>query len=157
MIMNLKECLLKKEYDASVPVGKKVSIIYCHGDKAMVDIVADMLWEGSVNLWIGKNSIGYGKNFTAAILSELNECDLAVLFLSKNYAASKYAYYGLRNIAYNMIHETMKLFLVKLDDVNVQEILSVLQNYKYYDFNETKDITDLVKEIKKKVEHCDNI
>lgn len=151
------DSLAKKGYNASVSVKrKKVFISYCHKDNAFINDIICMLKESGVSLWVDTESIDFGENFSAAISSGIEECDLAVLFLSKNYSNSKYANFELQNIVCKMIQENMNWFTVKLDDVDVKQILPVLQNYKYYDFDETKDITDLVKEIKKRVDQCES-
>lgn len=150
-----ESALREKGYDLSVSIKrKKIFISYCHKDKAIVNAVTDMLEESGANLWIDKKSIDYGENFTAAISSGIDECDLAIIFLSEGYSNSKYARYELQNIVCKMIQENMKWISVKLDNVDVKQILPVLQNYKYYDFSITKDIFDMVCEIKKSIDRC---
>ena len=54
-----------------------------------------------------------------------------------------------------MIQKKIRWFIVKLDQVDVQEILPVLSNYKYYDFSIEKDIFDLTAEIQKILKRCE--
>ena len=134
---------------------KKVFISYCHKDKEVVNAITDCMEEQGMNLWIDKKSIDYGENLSAAIAGGIAECDLAVLFLSTGYSDSLYAKFELQNIVCNMIQEKMHWFIVKLDQVDVQTILPVLCNYKYYDFSIEKSISDLTTEIQKILEHCE--
>ena len=134
---------------------KKVFISYCHKDKKIVNAITDCMEESGMNLWIDKKSIDYGENLSAAIASGIAECDLAVLFLSTGYSNSQYAKFELQNIVCDMIQKRIRWFIVKLDQVDVQEILPVLSNYKYYDFSIEKDIFDLTAEIQKILKRCE--
>ena len=151
-----EKVLQEMGYDATVSFPrKKVFISYCHKDKEVVNAITDCMEEQGMNLWIDKKSIDYGENLSAAIASGIAECDLAVLFLSTGYSDSLYAKFELQNIVCNMIQEKMHWFIVKLDQVDVQTILPVLCNYKYYDFSIEKSISDLTTEIQKILEHCE--
>ena len=50
-----------------------------------------------------------------------------------------------------MIKKKMNWYIVKLDDVNPDDILPSLSDYKYYDFNINNDINNLCKDISKQV------
>ena len=146
------DSLKKKGYDHTVnTIRKKVFISYCHADKNIVYSITDKLENSGINLWIDKKSIDYGENIARSISSGINESDLAILFLSKTMIESKFSQFELENIMSNMIKKSMGWFMVKLDDVNVNKIMPSMENYLYYDFNENKNIDNLVSKIIQRV------
>ena len=74
---------------------------------------------------------------------------MAILFLSKEIIDSNLSQFELEKS--NMIKKSMGWFIVKLDDVNVEEIMPSLGNYLYYDFNENNDIEMLTETIIKRI------
>lgn len=147
------DALKKKGYDHKVNiVRKKVFISYCHADKKLVYSITDKLENYGTNLWIDKKSIDYSENIARAIISGIDESDLAILFLSNAIKNSNFSQFELENIISNMIKKSMGWFMVKLDDVNVDEIMPSLSNYLYYDFNTDNDINKLVTKIIEKIQ-----
>lgn len=144
--------LKEKGYDSSVNTKrKKLFISYCHANKKIVYSITDKLENHGMDLWINKKSIEYGENITRSICSGINESDLAILFLSKEIINSNFSQFELENVISNMINKTMGCFMVKLDDVNVNDIMPSLSNYLYYDFNGDSDIDKLVEAIIKRI------
>ena len=50
-----------------------------------------------------------------------------------------------------MVKKKMNWYIVKLDNVNPDDILPSLSDYKYYDFNNNKNINELIYSINKKI------
>ena len=139
-------------YNSSVNYKrKKLFVSYSHANKKIVYSITDKLENYGINLWIDKKSIEFGDNITRSICSGINESDLAILFLSKEIIDSNFSQFELENIISNMIKKSMGWFIVKLDDVNVEEIMPTLGNYLYYDFNENNDIEMLTETIIKRI------
>ena len=135
-------------YNSSVNYKrKKLFVSYSHANKKIVYSITDKLENYGINLWIDKKSIEFGDNITRSICSGINESDLAILFLSKEIIDSNFSQFELENIISNMIKKSMGWFIVKLDDVNVEEIMPTLGNYLYYDFNENNNIEMLTETI----------
>lgn len=130
---------------------KKLFVSYSHANKKIVYSITDKLENYGINLWIDRKSIEFGDNITRSICSGINESDLAILFLSKEIIDSNLSQFELENIISNMIKKSMGWFIVKLDDVNVEEIMPSLGNYLYYDFNENNDIEMLTETIIKRI------
>jgi hypothetical protein len=126
---------------------KKVFIAYCHNDENIVFKITDKLKINGVNLWIDKNNIENGENILESILNGIDGSNLAVMFLSKATVNSEYFKLELNRIMFETVQNHMSWFLVKLDDVDVCDIMPLLNNYRYYDFSEENDIDNLSAEI----------
>ena len=147
-----KSTLNRLGYDYSAnSKRKKLFVSYSHDDKKIVYSITDKLENYGIDLWIDKKSIEFGDNITRSICSGINESDLAILFLSKNIIRSNFSQFELENIVSNMIKKSMGWFIVKLDDVNVEDIMPSLSNYLYYDFNDDNDIDKLIETIIKRI------
>ena len=147
-----KSTLNRLGYDYSAnSKRKKLFVSYSHDDKKIVYSITDKLENYGIDLWIDKKSIEFGDNITRSICSGINESDLAILFLSKNIIRSNFSQFELENIVSNMIKKSMGWFIVKLDNVKVEDIMPSLGNYLYYDFNENNDIEMLTETIIKRI------
>lgn len=133
---------------------KKVFISYCHLNKEVVYTITEALENSGLNLWIDKKDMGVGTNILRSILSGINESDFAILFLSKATINSNYGQLELENIMAAMIKKKINWYVVKIDDVNVDEIMPSLSNYKYFDLTKsnidelTNDIVSNISKIK---------
>lgn len=142
------DVLKEKGYDHTIDLQrKKIFISYCHADKSLVYKITDKLENYGINLWIDKKSIDYGENIARSISSGIKESDLAILFLSCSMKSSNFSQFELENIMTSMIKKAMGWFMIKLDNVNVDDIMPSIGNYLYYDFYENQDIDKLVQTI----------
>lgn len=131
---------------------KKVFISYCHANKEIVYEITEALENSGINLWIDKKDMGVGTNILRSILNGINESDFAILFLSKATINSNYGQLELENIMAAMVMKKMNWYVVKIDDVNVEEIMPSLSNYKYFDLTQSNidELTyDIVNHIRK--------
>lgn len=131
---------------------KKVFISYCHANKEIVYEITEALEYSGINLWIDKKDMGVGTNILRSILNGINESDFAILFLSKATVNSNYGQLELENIMAAMVMKKMNWYVVKIDDVNVDEIMPSLSNYKYFDLTQSNmdELTyDIVNHIRK--------
>lgn len=139
--------LLKKGYGCSQIKNKLVFVSYSHSDNKIVNEVVDKLKYHGANIWIDKEDIEYGEHIVNSFMKAVSECDFAIIFLSKHSSSSFYTKTEIQNLAVKIIENKTKWFLIKLDDVNVEEIFPNLNNYKYYDFSKDCDIDNLIDKI----------
>lgn len=132
-------------------VRKKVFISYCHSNKDLVLKIVDKLEESGVNLWIDKKDISVGEHILESVLSGIRESELAILFLSKDTQNSFFTKYEIKNVMQDMIYKKKAWYIVKIDDVNPDDIFSGMGQFLYYDFLEKNDIDALVSDIIKKI------
>lgn len=132
-------------------IRKKVFISYSHANKETVHSITNTLEDAGINLWIDKRCIDYGENIIRAISTGIAESDLAILFLSRDIITSNFSQYELENILNLFVSKAMGLFIVKLDDVNVNDIFPTLSSYLYYDFYENNDIHALIRALQNKL------
>lgn len=128
--------LEKKGYIFETKLKPRVFISYSHRDKNIVYSIIEKFNEYGVNVFIDAQSIDFGENILEAYTKGINESVLFVVFMSESYKISYYAKNEL-SIAFNeMILKKKKIFPVKLDDVDPNEILYGLSGYKYFQYQE---------------------
>ncbi len=130
---------------------KKVFISYTHKDKKAVHSIADYLEDEGLNIWIDKKAIDIGDNILASISEEIRECDLHIIFLSENTKNAAYAKHELLTIFSEVIQQRYKWFIVRLDNVNPNDIYPGLGNYLYFDLFDN-DNEKLIEKIKSKLD-----
>lgn len=144
--------LAEKGYSLNRHLKKnKVFISYCHANKTMVYDIVDKLENSGLNLWIDKKNIDVGNNILSSIFAGIKESNFSILFLSKATIDSNYSKLELENIMAEMIKKEMGWYIVKIDDVNVDEILPSLSNYKYFDLT-LQSADELIEDIIKCIE-----
>lgn len=132
---------------------KKVFISYAWKNKEMVDGMVDKLQTSGIRVFKDSQSIDYGDHILESILSGLNECDLAIFFLSHAFQNSMMGKQELRAIWTKVISRKKAWMIIRLDDVNPEDIYYSLSDYKYFDAqNESFD--DFIKAVHKKLKEC---
>lgn len=142
--------LLSKGFIKKSIERKKVFISYCHKNNDVVYSVIDEMELQGLNIWIDKKQIDVGDNILESVLSGINQSDLAVLFISKYTLKSHFSKLELNTIMSAMMKKKMGWYIVKIDDVNPDEIIPSLGDYKYFDLS-SQNIDSLVNDIKKKI------
>lgn len=133
---------------------KKIFISYSHKDKNVVREIVDNLKYIGFNMWIDENEMDIGDNIIERVNDGINECDLSIIFLSKNTLGSCFAKHELRTFFQKIIYESTNKsswFIVRLDNVNVDDIYNGLGGYMYYQIDEDIDYEDFARKIKKKL------
>lgn len=143
-----KDNLIKKGFTEKQFFRKRLFVSYSHKDEIVLQII-DKLRTAGINIWIDIYDIEIGEPIVRRMMEGLFECDVAVFFLSHNFAKSQMTKGELNNYFEEAFTGKKKWFPVKLDDVDVNEILPGLSRYKYFDFKEIQDIDALVADIKK--------
>ena len=145
--------LKEKGYDLSKECRKPlVFISYCHANRKDVDQFISALDEEGINYWIDRVDMESGKSLVKSIMTSIDSSDLAITIVSKATLNSRYAPAELHQIISKAIMKEDQWCLVRLDDVDVDEILPGLSSYYYIDYQSEKDIHKLVNEVKKKLE-----
>ena len=125
--------LQKEGYNfSSESVRKKVFISYSWNDDVFVENFVNQLKYSGISVWIDKQSIDFGDNILESCLSGLNECDAALIFISKNYSTSAMAKQELITFWSKAIKLKKKMYVIKIDDVNPDEIFFGLSDLKYF-------------------------
>lgn len=135
------------------PVKKpKLFVSYTHKDKKVVYDIIDSLEYYGLNLWIDKKQIDVGDSIMEAISKGMAESDLGIVLLSENTKEARFAKHELSTFFANVIQGNKKWFIIRLDDVNPDDIYLGLGNYKYFDYSK-ENLEKLVVELRKKLEH----
>lgn len=130
----------------------KIFISYPHGSKEIVHSVTDYLEKIGVNIWIDKKELLPGDNILDGVLHGFKECDMFLLFISKSTLKADFAKFEILEAMNKVIYHKKEWFIVKIDDVEPNDIHEGLRNYMYYDFSINKDIEDLAKTLSKKID-----
>jgi len=144
----------RKKLHSEKSKKKKIFISYSYKDKDIVHELEDALRDYGLNTWIDKKDIDMGSNIKDSVDSGIDECDIYLVFLSNNTKGSFFAEYELKMFFTEAIYEksiTKKWMIIKLDDVDLNQIAKGLGNYLYYDFSENNSYEDLAKAISKKL------
>ena len=114
--------------------------------------IIDDLKSAGLDFWLDETSIDVGDNILSSIMNGIEQSDFAILFLSKATVESNYSQMELNNIMAKMINKKMGWYVVKLDDVDVEQILPCLSNYKYFDMttrSEEELKLDIISQVEK--------
>ena len=132
------EELVKRGYNLSPRKIPKVFISYTWKNKKEVTKIVKMLREIGISIWIDEKDIAGGDNIYESMLRGIQECDIALLIISNDYKLSNPATTELKTVWGEIIAWKKKWKILKLDDVNPDEIFPFLNQYKYYTWNDRK-------------------
>lgn len=126
---------------------KKVFISYSHKDKEKVKILEEKLRKHNIPFWLDEYEIQFGKSLNEEISKAMKSADIFILCLSKNCIEGNYVKYEIdaliNNIFINKKSEKIAIPL-KLDEVNPGEIFYGLENYKYCNFTNEKELNNMI-------------
>lgn len=86
-------------------------------------------------------------------MTAMDQSDLNVIFISKGYKESNYTKTELYNAFDEFIRKNSNWIIVKLDDINPNEIMYGLGGYKYFEWEEDNE-DELIEVIKRKIKNC---
>lgn len=118
---------------------KQVFISYSHNDKKIVREFADDLRDLGINAFIDYRSIDYGENILDSIMYGMEESDLNIIFISNSYKESSYGKTEMLNAWDKIIRKKAKWIIVKLDNVDPNEIKPGLGSYKYFEWKDNSE------------------
>lgn len=128
----------------------KVFISYSWKNKAIVREIVEQLQDSGINVFIDQQSIDYGDHILEKIQSGLKECDLAIFFISNDFKESHMAKYELKSIWTKVIDVKKKWMMVRLDDVDPDDIQFSLGDYKYFDCT-SEPVEDFIEAVHEKI------
>lgn len=123
---------------------RKIFVSYSHKDKGIVLPFVDELKNLGLSLWIDKLEIDYGENITEKIQKAMKDSDIVLTFLSMNTLNALYAKHELLTTFNDIVYQKKKFIPIKLDDVDLNEIVYGLNNYLYVDFQDDKEVKKLI-------------
>lgn len=114
--------------------NRKVFLSHSSVDKSIVISVALDLQEKGINTWLDAFDILPGESIMTKINDGIEECNLALLFLSKNSVKSNWVTKEWETMLWDEINSgKVKIIPIKLEEC---EIPKILQSKKYIDFSE---------------------
>lgn len=147
-----KSDIVKRGYDMSFQKSrKKLFISYSHANKEIVKNIVDEMLRHGLNCWLDEREIDVGENILEAVQNGMRDADLALIFISSATKTALFAQHELKSFWKELIYKKKNWFIVKLDDVDPDEILHGLSDYKYYDYSDTNDIEKLLEALNKKL------
>lgn len=145
--------LEKQGYSFSNYSKKKLFVSYCHKDKKVVRQTIDALRSYGLDFWIDEEQIDIGDRIMERVDHGMKESDIPIIFMSKHTKESMFAKHELQTFFSRIIYErtdNKSWFLVKLDDVDLNEIVLGLSDFKYFDMGQDS-IEDLGKKLQIKL------
>lgn len=133
----------KSSYEAKgyrfIPKHKpKLFVSYSHHNQAIVhDIVKQLRYYG-FDFWLDEEQIDVGDRLLERIHQGTRECDLALVFISQATKTSAFAKHELQSFFHQVIYQETTLkkwFIIRLDDVDPNEISLGLGDFKYIDYD----------------------
>lgn len=114
--------------------NRKVFLSHSSADKSIVISIALDLQEKGINTWLDAFDILPGESIMTKINDGIEECNLALLFLSKNSVKSNWVTKEWETMLWDEINSgKVKIIPIKLEEC---EIPKILQSKKYIDFSE---------------------
>lgn len=114
--------------------NRKVFLSHSSSDKSIVISIALDLQEKGINTWLDAFDILPGESIMTKINDGIEECNLALLFLSKNSVKSNWVTKEWETMLWDEINSgKVKIIPIKLEEC---EIPKILQSKKYIDFSE---------------------
>jgi hypothetical protein len=132
-----KSDLEKQGYGFDEIKKKKIFVSYSHKDKALVYDTIQNLQDKGFDFWIDYKQIDYGDSIIEKVNQGIKESDLPILFLSHHTKESLFAKYELKNFLKEIIYKqdvSKPWFIIKLDDVDLDDLFVGLSDYKYFDY-----------------------
>lgn len=128
-----------------IPIdNRKIFISYSHKDKETVIPFIEKLTSIGLSIWIDQVEIDFGENLTEIIQDAMKNCEMALLFLSQHTKNALYQKHELTTIFNDVINNTKKFIPIKLDDINLNDVLYGLNNYLYVDYSSEYDVNKLI-------------
>lgn len=144
----------KTGYSFEKPRKKKIFVSYCHKNKEQVHKIIEELRSFGLDFWLDEEQIDFGERLLDRIDEGMRECDIPIIFLSNATKEALFAQHELKTFFSQIIYQKSsdkKWFIVKLDDVNPNDILLGLGDFKYFDMEEYS-VEELADRLKIKLE-----
>ena len=144
----------KEGYGDTVYKKPKLFVSYCHKNQSIVRKIISELRSFGLDFWLDEEQIDIGDNIIEKVNEGMNNADIPIIFASKATKESLYAKHELQTFLQKAIYSktsSKSWFVVKLDNIDLDEIVEGLNQYKYFEYKTSKDIERLASEIKHKL------
>lgn len=118
-------------------------------DKNVVDKIFNEIQKHNIRAWYDKYEIEPGDSITDKINDGLNNSDIGILCISRNFLNSEWAKGELKYFIQRRMRSVKKDFICLNFDVPHDELPPLVQDYKYIDMKEDNAIDILIKTLKK--------
>ncbi len=138
------EQLQQDGYSFEKEYKPKVFISYSWKDDNYVKEFADILMASDINIWIDKKDIEGGNHILQSIMEGIEECDMAIFFISN---AFKNSIIGKRELVTFFTNVTLgkkQWRICKIDDVDPDDIFPSLSQYKYIEWQNREELLESV-------------
>ncbi|HHT7814592.1 TPA: toll/interleukin-1 receptor domain-containing protein [Streptococcus suis] len=133
----------------------KLFVSYCHADKGEVHSIISDLREYGLDFWLDEEQIDIGDRILDKVEEGMRGSDLPIIFISHSTKNSLFASHELKTYFSDIIYSqstSKPWFIIKLDDVNPDDIVKGLGMFMYYDFSSSvHDTENLANRIKRKL------
>lgn len=116
----------------------KLFVSYSHRNQPLVHDIIKQLRRYGFDFWLDEEQIDVGDRLLERVHQGVSECDLALVFLSQDTKVSAFAKHELHSFFSQVIYQnsiSKKWFIIRLDDVDPNEICFGLGDFKYIDYN----------------------
>ncbi|MGM0331941.1 toll/interleukin-1 receptor domain-containing protein [Enterococcus sp. AZ050] len=125
---------------------------YCHKNKAEVEKIISGLREYGLDFWLDEEQIDVGDRLMERVDEDVRLSDIPIIFLSEATKEAMFAKHELFVFFDKVIYQQSTAkpwFIVKLDQVNPNDIMFGLGNFKYIDY-EHSTIEEIAQAIEKR-------
>lgn len=139
---------MKKVNNIEIPIdNRKIFVLYSHKDKELVLPFIEKLKNLGISLRIDSVEIDFGENIIEKIQEAIKKCETSFLFLRENTKNALYQKHELITIFNDSIKNLKKIIPIKLDNVDLNDILYGLNNYLHVDYLNEEDINKLISKL----------
>jgi len=130
-----------------------IFISYSHKDKEVVSKLVSNMENAGLNLWIDKKEILPGDSILTKMTEGIETSKLGILLLSNNSAEGNYSNYEREQYLNKKISKNADIFLIRIDNVDINEKFPSLQYFSYIDLNtEVEDsFNEVIEKLKNKL------
>lgn len=148
-----KKMMEEREFKLKTVTKKKLFVSYCHKNKAEVGKIISGLREYGLDFWLDEEQIDVGDRLMERIDEGVRLSDIPIIFLSEATKESLFAKHELLSFFDKVIYQQSTAkpwFIVKLDQVDPNDIMFGLGNFKYIDYK-NHTIEEIAQAIEKKL------
>ncbi|WP_165038209.1 toll/interleukin-1 receptor domain-containing protein [Enterococcus sp. ZJ1622] len=153
-----KKNIEENNYSVKTITKKKIFVSYSHNDKNVVRKIISDLRDYGLDFWIDEEQIDVGDRLMERIDEGIRQADIPIVFLSESTKNAMFAKHELLSFFTKVIYQQSSKkswFIVKLDQVNPNDIVFGLGDFKYIDYSESC-IEEIAQAIERKIKKTNN-
>ncbi|HAP3021350.1 TPA: toll/interleukin-1 receptor domain-containing protein [Enterococcus faecalis] len=143
----------KENFRVQSITKKKFFVSYSHKNKLLVRNIINELRDYGLDFWVDEEQIDVGDRLMERINEGVQTADIPIIFLSEATKESAFAKHELLSFFSKIIYQQSSKkpwFIIKLDQVDPNEIVLGLGDFKYIDY-EHSTIEEIAQAIEKKM------